>query len=748
MYVKVVVDINAYELNKLFTYKVNEEIEERIDIGTMVFVPFGKKNTLKRGYVVEKINKIEKTTYAIKEIDSIVEGLSVETELIKLAEYIRDRYVTSFSAALQMMIPGKQKVKDVTKKYIYLTESSKPLVEYIEKNKEDKRLTKRIYLLQSLYQEYYCKGINIIAVDEIKNRYDVSLAMLKTIEKLQLFKIEEERMDREISILKKRKASKKFTLNVKQQEAKEAIQRFIEKKEYHPFVLHGVTGSGKTEVYLQVIEKAIEKNQQAIVLIPEISLTPLMIRRFVERFGSIVGVLHSRLSKGERYEQWQKAKDGKTKIMIGPRSAIFAPFQNLGIIVVDEEHEHTYKSETSPRIQAKEIAIWRAKYHNVPIVFGSATPAIETYKKAIEGEYTLLELPAKAVKGASATIEIVDMGEELQSGNTDILSNTLYEAIKNSLEKKEQVLLFLNKRGYSGFISCRSCGFVYKCRHCDVSLTYHRDVKKMICHICGYEEIFSKTCPSCQSKYFKGFNIGTQKVETEMKRIFPKARICRMDQDTTSKKDSHEKIIHAFENYEYDIMIGTQMITKGHDFHRVTTVGILAADLSLHQENYLASENTFQLIHQMIGRTGRGKLAGKAIVQTYSPEHFSIVMAVKGDYKGFYKEETVYRELMKYPPYINLLQVVSAHKEYKILQLFMEQVKNLIVEEFAKEDEYTVLGPTPAKIMKVKDYYRMKILVKSNDYKKLTRLIHGIYNMSGKSNHIRIQADINPMRIY
>ncbi len=511
-----------------------------------------------------------------------------------------------------------------------------------------------------------------------------------------------------------------------------------------------MTGSGKTEVYLQLIEKVIEKGESAILLIPEIGLTPQTIRRFTERFGNVVGVMHSRLNMGERFEQWQKARKGDIRIMIGARSAIFTPFQDIGIIVIDEEHEHTYKSEQNPRYHAREIAIKRSLSHRCPVVLGSATPLVDNYYKAMESQFTLLKMHGRAVEEASKDVHVVDMRKELESGNRTILSSSLKEAIEQALLRGEQVILFLNRRGYANSISCRQCGYVHRCEHCDVSMTYHKSNGRLICHLCGASKPVQKTCPQCGSKYIRAFGAGTQKIEKYIDQLFEGAAVGRMDQDTTGTKHGHQKILDAFRNREIDILIGTQMIAKGHDFHNVTVVGVLMADLSLNVEDFRGAERTFQLITQVIGRTGRGSKKGSAYIQTYQPEHYAVTMAVDEDYEGFYNEEILFRKVMVYPPFCHLLSIVTlADDEYKGKDLLNQCVR--IVQKMYEHEEdpvHMILGPAKTSIGKIKGKYRHRVIVKGSSYKKLTLVMKELYNRKDNDDtlkSIRLNMDLNPL---
>ena len=506
-------------------------------------------------------------------------------------------------------------------------------------------------------------------------------------------------------------------------EQKNAIECFwgdYQKQQYGTYLIHGVTGSGKTEVYMEMIARVAAKGRQAIVLIPEIALTFQTVMRFYRRFGDRVSIMNSRLSAGERYDQMMRAKAGEIDVMIGPRSALFTPFPNLGLIVIDEEHENTYKSEQIPRYHARETAIARAKLEQASVILGSATPSVEAMYRAKHGEYKLLELHKRSGNQEMAQVHVVDLRKELRDGNRSILSRKLQQMIADRLQKKEQIMLFLNRRGYAGFISCRECGFVVKCPHCDVSLSYHRN-GKMVCHYCGYEQERVQICPECGSRHIGEFKAGTQQIEEVVKKHFPEARVLRMDLDTTRSKDGHEKILAAFANEEADILVGTQMIVKGHDFPNVTLVGILAADMSLYSNDYRAGERTFQLLTQAAGRAGRGAKKGEALIQTYSPDHYAIVTAAAQDYEAFYEEEIHYRELMGYPPVDNLLAILVSCEKEALLETGCKYLKEFAV-RISGAEEVAIIGPASPGIGKINDVYRKVLYLKTEKYDTLIKM--------------------------
>ncbi|MBQ6811615.1 MAG: primosomal protein N', partial [Agathobacter sp.] len=543
-----------------------------------------------------------------------------------------------------------------------------------------------------------------------------------------------------------------LTLNAMQQSVADTVTQNMDAGVSKTYLLKGVTGSGKTEVYMELIAHTIEKGKQAIVLIPEIALTYQTVMRFYNRFGNRVSIMNSRLSQGERYDQYLRAKNGDIDIMIGPRSALFAPFENLGLIIIDEEHENSYKSETIPRYHARETAIERARMSGASVVLGSATPSVDSYYHAKNHEYELLELTERVQERPLPECEVIDLREELKNGNRSILSVRLQELMEDRLNKGQQTMLFINRRGVAGFVSCRACGHVVKCPHCDVSLSQHNN-GRMVCHYCGYEEAVPSVCPSCGSKYISGFKAGTQKIEELVKQRFPGARVLRMDFDTTRTKDSYEQILQAFANQEADILIGTQMIVKGHDFPNVTLVGVLAADMSLHVSDFHAAERTFQLLTQAAGRAGRGDEPGDVIIQTYNPEHYAVVTAKAQDYESFYEQEIMYRQFGFYPPVWNLLVVMCASEKNDQLDFVSEKlVKRLQMhvdtEDDLKGKKIQLVGPADASIAKINDIYRKVIYIKTKEYQDLVLLKDRLeYYMKDNRDfgQVSVQFDFNPM---
>ena len=708
MYADIIVDISHENLDKTYQYAIPEELMDRVKVGALVKVPFGKGNRFIKGYVVSLSEIPNWDPDKIKPIAEIYEnGLVIESQLIQLAYWIKDNYGSTMNDALKTVIPVKKKVKAKEKKQIKLVISKELAKQFLGEYKRKKH-TGKVRLLEALL-EY-----GVLDQEVVQEKLSVGRETVKSLERDHLIKVTTEQLYR--NPVKEYEASRPIVkLNEKQQSiADEVIHDYMSgvRKTYY---IHGITGSGKTEVYMEIIAKG----KQVIMLIPEISLTYQTVMRFYSRFGDRVSFLHSKLSGGERYDQYLRAKNGEIDIMIGPRSALFTPFANLGFLIIDEEHEGSYKSESPPKYHAREVALERARMTGSSVLLGSATPSVESYQKALSGEYRLFKMDQRAGNAKLPKVWIVDLREELKKKNKSIFSNKLKTLMEERLRNQQQIMLFLNRRGYAGFVSCRSCGHVMKCPHCDVSLTSHNN-GMLVCHYCGYEEATPKTCPVCSSKFIAAFGTGTQKVEEMVRKEFPLARVLRMDTDTTSKKGGHEEILSAFKNHEADILIGTQMIVKGHDFPNVTLVGVLAADLSLFSSDYRSGERTFQLLAQAAGRAGRGKLDGEVVIQTYQPEHYSIVTAATEDYEQFYKQEIAYRKLMAYPPAEHMVALMITSKEEDKAQIAAKVLFNK-VEYFhqGNKDEETrvkTIGPVKANISKINDIYRFVIYLKCKDY--------------------------------
>lgn len=738
-FANIIVDISHEKLDRPFGYIIPEKLSDCIQVGTAVKIPFGKGNRLIAGYVIEVTDKPGFDIAKMKEIDSVIEGAtSVETGLIRLAWWIKENYGSTMNQALKTVLPVKKTVKNVEKKTVILNLSDEALEEkriaYKKKNAKA-----RVRLLEELKTE------KSLPKNLVVNKLNISASTLKTMEQLGDIKIQSD-IDYRKPVKLEEQKEYNIVLNPQQRAVAESIKETMsfgkeEKPNIH--LIHGITGSGKTEVYMDLIDYTIKAGKDVIVLIPEIALTYQTVMRFTRRFGDEVSIINSRLSKGERYDQFERAKNGDIHIMIGPRSALFTPFRNLGLIVIDEEHENAYKSESVPKYHAVEVAIKRAKDEGAALVLGSATPSIESYYRARSGVYHLHKLDYRE-KGKLPDVSVVDLREELKKDNKSIFSEQLQELIQDRLDKKQQTMLFINRRGYAGFVSCRDCGEAIKCPHCDVTLKLHRN-RKLICHYCGHTEDLPNVCPKCGSKYLGGFGIGTQQIESAVKKMFPEARVLRMDADTTSKKGGHEEILSAFANREADILVGTQMIVKGHDFPGVTLVGVIAADMSLYASDYSATETTFQLLCQAAGRAGRSDLPGHVVIQTYTPDNYSIETASHQDYEAFYEEEMAYRKLMQYPPASNMVSILLQSKEQKELIQITEEFVGIIKQYRDKYfKDLSVIGPAEPPVGKINDIYRRIIYLKSNDRVKIINLknyLEEVINCSQKFKKISVNYD-------
>ena len=738
MIAEIIINSNVKNLNRIFDYNVPTEYVGIIAIGDRVLVPFGNKKTLEEGFVV---GFKEKSEFKVKEISKIEEGFKLSKENIELAKIMARRYFCNISDCIHLMLPPGNATKNIAKR---TTEKSQDCV-YLKKDEEEILLDIELKKIKS---EKQIKALNFLIdnngsfVSDIEMFTDISRAVIKTLEKNGYVEILDKQIERNPLINKQVEKTEKLKLNDEQNYAFEQVNNCIQNNVNKDFLLYGVTGSGKTEIYLQLIEEVLKKGKSAIMLVPEISLTPQTVNRFISRFGDEeIGILHSKLSLGERYDQWQKINNGQAKIIIGARSAIFAPIKDLGLIIIDEEHDSSYKSDSTPRYNAKDLAKYMAKQNNIPIVLGSATPDVNSYYKTETGAIEILELSERANNAELPDIEVVDLREELAMGNRSIISTALYSEIEKNLENKKQTILFLNRRGYSTFVMCRDCGFTAKCKNCNITLTYHSKENKLKCHYCGYEQGNIKICPDCNSKNVKYFGTGTQKLEEEIQKLFPKATIIRMDVDTTTKKNSIEEILNKFKNENIDILIGTQMVVKGHHFPNVTLVGVISADSSLYLEDYRASERTFQLLTQVAGRAGREKDKGKVIIQTYNPDNFCIECSKEQDYEKFYNAEIMLRKQLKYPPFCDIIIIgISGTNENEIKDVSKLIYNNVLKQ---KNNNFLVYKPLPAPIDKIKNKYRWRIIMKC----KLDNNIINIVNYSLKdikSSKVRISVDVNP----
>lgn len=747
MYADIIVDITHEKLDKIFQYRIPKEMEGRLQTGMEVLIPFGRANRETKGYVIGFSEKCNYDPEKIKEITQISQNhIAIEAKLVALAAWMKEHYGGTMIQALKTVLPIKQQEKQKEQRSIRLLldrrEAKERLSYFLSKNQ-----TARARVVAALLDH------PILPYEYVTRQLKVTAAVLRAMEEQRILQIEAEVVHRN-PVTAKRTKQQSFCYTEAQQAAIHTFCEEYRRGKRGTYLVYGVTGSGKTEVYMEMIEHVIAEGKQAIVLIPEIALTYQTVMRFYQRFGDRVSIINSRLSKGERYDQMLRAKRGEINVMIGPRSALFTPFERLGLIIIDEEHEGTYKSEQTPRYHARETAIARAAMEGASVVLGSATPSMEAFYKAVTGEFRLLRLPERAKQRAMAHVTVADMRKELEKGNRSIFSDALRSLMEDRLKKKEQIMLFLNRRGYAGFISCRSCGHVVKCPHCDVSLSSHRN-GKLVCHYCGYEQPMVTSCPECGSSHVGGFRAGTQQIEELLLREFPQAKVLRMDMDTTKQKDGHEKILAAFSSGEADILVGTQMIVKGHDFGNVTLAGVLAADLSLYADDYRAGERTFQLLTQAAGRAGRGEKAGEVVIQTYSPEHYSIVAAAKQDYEQFFQEEMTYRALMGYPPASQLMAVLVSCKEEELLETACHYLK-AYAETCCKKCERAgtsvqLIGPASPYVGKVRDTYRRVIYLKSEQEAVLVFLkdqLEQYIEINSGFQNLWIQFDLNPMSVF
>ncbi|WP_077622070.1 primosomal protein N' [Sediminibacillus massiliensis] len=797
---KVVVDVPSSQTNRLFDYKVPAHLRDMIKPGMRVIVPFGPRKIM--GYVLRLASdsQFDKLKYITDTMDvtPVLTG-----ELLELGKWISEQTLSYYISAYQAMLPQVLKAK-YKKELHRLTEEELPenleklfagrdflayeefierkgnlgllqkaiqegLIEvnYLVKSRETKKtetmlsISKEPILIEQAIAELPKQAVRqkellsqMLEMDgpvsqkELLSRLHTTRSSLKPLIDRGLITEFKQEIYRNPYQDENYPRTTALPLTDQQEAAIKPVHKSIEENEHEVFLLHGVTGSGKTEVYLQSIQSVIDKGQEAIVLVPEIALTPQMVQRFKGRFGSKVAVLHSALSAGEKFDEWRKIQRKEVQVVVGARSAIFAPFENLGIIIIDEEHETSYKQEDHPRYHARDVAIHRGKYHACPVILGSATPMLETYARAQKGVYRLLTLSKRMNNATMPVVHLADMREELHAGNRSMFSRQLKEAIEERLAKKEQIVLFLNRRGYSTFVMCRDCGHVMECPHCDIALTYHRNSERLKCHYCSYEERMPNKCPECESKTIRYFGTGTQKVEESLTKLIPQARIIRMDVDTTRKKGSHEKLLNQFANKEADILLGTQMIAKGLDFANVTLVGVLAADSLLHLPDFRAAEKTFQLLTQVSGRAGRHSLPGEVVIQTYTPEHYSVEMASQYDYENFYRKEMGMRRSFHYPPYYYLSLITVSHSnQVKVMEVTKKIVQFLNNKLSAQT---TILGPTPSPLTRIKDRYRFQCMIKYKnepDLRKTIRKMLTIFEEDTKQNDLLISVDMQPYQL-
>lgn len=740
-YADVIIDISHEKVDRPFQYKIPPELSEAVYPGVQVHVPFGKGNAERTGYVVDISEETDYPKEKIKEILSVdARAITAQSNQIQIAYWMKRQYGSTTITALKTVLPVKQKLKQLEKKKVSRCIAGEELLTAIEVCEKKHQVAKARALRAFLTEE-------VLPYDLLCQKGNVNAATLRSLEKQGYVTIQAENYYRN-PVKQQAREETRVSLSEEQRHIIEEILTDYQQGKLNTYLLHGITGSGKTEVYLGVIEQMIGMGKQAIVLIPEIALTYQTLLRFYKRFGDRVSVMNSTLSMGEKYDQMERARKGELDVIIGPRSALFTPFPNLGVIIIDEEHESSYKSESMPKYHARETAIQIAGMQHASVILGSATPSLESYYHARRGEYKLYKMESRHGNSQLPSVYTIDLREELKQGNRSVFSRRLKELMEQRLQKREQTILFLNRRGYAGFISCRACGYVVKCPHCDVSLSEHRN-GMLLCHYCGYEEPKKKMCPKCGSKYLMGFKAGTEQIEEALHKEFPEARVLRMDADTTRTKESYEKILAAFANEQADILVGTQMIVKGHDFPNVTLVGVLAADLSLNQNDYRAGERTFQLLTQAAGRAGRGEKPGEVVIQTYQPEHYSIVHAAAQDYEGFYEEEMAYRELGEYPPAAHLLAVLLIAKEQEEGAALAVKMAELLTEKM-KDKKIHIIGPTEASIGKINDLYRQVLYIRQEEYQILVEAKDILEQFCKEEDwkNVTIQYDFDPMTNY
>lgn len=795
MIAKVIVDVPAKQTDRAFDYLVPEALEDVIKPGVRVIVPFGPRKI--QGFVIGFSDRSEFT--GLKEIIEPMDLTPVlNEELLGLGDWLTEQTLSYKISAFQVMLPAALKAKYEKKIKLrqsmdqlpeqlqflfekndtilwneaegYLAqlqkEATKGTVEVLYEVKErvKKKKLKHISAIvskeelmtqkeqlaanaekQKAVLDFFIENPKSIEQRELLSILDVPATTIKSLVKKGLLLEEDLEVYRDPYEDRVFEKTKPLTLTAEQEQAISPILATLEENKQKVFLLYGVTGSGKTEIYLQSIQRALEMGKEAIVLVPEISLTPQMVKRFKGRFGNEVAVLHSGLSSGEKYDEWRKIERKEVKVVVGARSAIFAPFENLGIIIIDEEHETSYKQEDNPRYHARDVAIQRANFHQCPVILGSATPSLETFARAQKGVYEQLNLPKRMNNQALPSVEIIDMREELREGNRSMFSRALIEGLKDRLEKKQQIVLFLNKRGHSSFVMCRDCGYVDNCPNCDISLTYHRFSQQMKCHYCGYESYVPSTCPECNSEHIRYFGTGTQKVEEELGKVLPEARVIRMDVDTTSRKGAHEKLLNDFQDGKADILLGTQMIAKGLDFPNITLVGVLSADTMLHLPDFRSSEKTFQLLTQVSGRAGRHELPGEVIIQTYTPERYSVELAATQNFDHFFEREMMIRRAHQYPPYYYIALITVSHENVAYVASTTDKITKFVQSKLSREA--SVLGPVASPISRIKNRYRYQCLIKYKREPNLNQTLKTIlehYQQEMVSKGLQISIDVNP----
>ena len=735
MVAEIIIDSKVKTLNRIFDYEIPSDLE--INIGSRVFVPFGNKKTPEEGIV---IGIKEKSKYKVKKIVSVEEE-KIDKTYIELAKWMSKRYVCNLADSLRLMLPPGTTKKDVSKRVktktinlITLSKEEEEILDDIESKKIKSEKQKDVL-------EFIINN-GTSSIDDIELFTDASKAVVSTLIKNGYLEYQEKTVERNPFIHKVDKKTSDLKLTDEQKETLESI------KESGKYLIYGITGSGKTEIYMQLIERMLKENKSSIMLVPEISLTPQTVDRFLERFGEEkIAVLHSKLSIGERYDQWNKIKENKAKIIIGARSAIFAPAKDLGLIIIDEEHDESYQSEMSPRYDAKEVAEFLANKLNISLVLGSATPDLKSYYNSLNGNIKLLKLTKRANNSTLPKVYIVDLRQELANGNKSMLSKKLQEEITKNLETNKQTILFLNRRGFSTFVMCRDCGYTVKCKRCNITMTYHKNENKLKCHYCGFEQKVVTECPECHSKNIKYFGAGTQKLEDEVHNLFKDATTIRMDVDTVSKKNSHEEILNKFRNENIDILIGTQMVVKGHHFPNVTLVGVISADMNLNLGDYNANEKTFQTLTQVAGRAGRGEYEGRVIIQTYNPDNYAIEYSKIQDYDKFYNAEIELRKQLKYPPFCDIILIDMSAKNMNELELVAKKLHTYLKNRVINEKFGLLLySPVPSPIDRIKDRYRWRMIIKCKYDERVNNLLTDSLEefLKMKTKTARVNIEINP----
>lgn len=793
-----IVDVPASTVNQMFDYNIPEKFLNILQPGMRVIIPFGPRKIT--GFVIMRTNhSVYDNLKDIIDVLDIVPPLT--NELLKLGKWLAEEticlYITAYhamlphvlkakynkeiirltndqlSSNLEQLFKGRQRVAysefenreisyeqlqkaiqngDVAINYLVGSQIAKKYVTFIKPNQDENVLRESLNELpkqatrQKQILTYFLNNPRKVEQGKLYNQLDINRSHLKRLLEQSLLAEEKVEIYRE-PYEQEFPKTEPLPLTKEQEIAIAPINQKIENNEHDVFLLHGVTGSGKTEIYLQSIQEVIKKGKEAIVLVPEISLTPQMVKRFKGRFGSKVAVLHSALSAGEKYDEWRKVLRGEVQVVVGARSAIFAPFKNLGIIIIDEEHELTYKQEEHPRYHARDVAIKRGKTYRCPVVLGSATPLLESYARAKKGVFQLLTLMKRTNEQPMPQVDIVDMRKELHAGNRTMFSQVLTDKIKHCIKQGQQIVLLLNRRGYATFSLCRDCGHVQECPHCDIALTYHKHHHVLRCHYCSYEEPMPNQCPACQSHLFRFFGTGTERVEEALTKLIPEARVIRMDVDTTRRKGAHEQLLHKFANHDADILLGTQMIAKGLDFQNVTLVGVLAADSMLHLPDFRSSEKTFQLLTQVSGRAGRHKLLGEVIIQTYTPDHYSIELASQYDYEQFYRKEMIIRRAFQYPPYVFLALLTISHENQVLVMQIAQEIVQYLLKNVQKNT--VVLGPSPSPIARIKKRYRYQIILKYRHEPNLHAIIQKAMQKYAEDirKDLQITADMQPYQL-